>query len=385
MEVSLYRFMPGIYIHIPFCKQACHYCDFHFSTNLENRGAIVRALLEELVLQRDYLGGEEVNTLYFGGGTPSVLTPGELDQILDTVHKTFPVNPLAEVTLEANPDDLSREKLKSLRQAGINRLSVGIQSFDDAVLKFLHRAHDAAVARQCISDAYEVGFQNISLDLIYAIPDQDEVVWERNIEEALRLKPQHISSYSLTIEEKTTFGRWAAKGKLTPVADDTAGHQLLVLVDRLERAGFEQYEVSNFSLPGFQSKHNSSYWRSEKYLGVGPSAHSYDGASRQFNVSNNAFYLKALQERRIPATIEVLTREDQINDYLLTTLRTSWGTDLARILNLWGYDLLAAHEGYIGALVENGHALLESRVLRLTKNGKLLADKIASDLFLLTP
>ena len=376
--------MAGIYIHIPFCKQACHYCDFHFSTNLENRAPIVQALSEELVLQRDYLGGEEVNTLYFGGGTPSVLTLRELDQILDTVHKTFSVNPHAEVTLEANPDDLSREKLKALRQAGINRLSVGIQSFDDAVLKFLHRAHDAALAKRCIFDAYEVGFQNISLDLIYAIPDQDEVVWERNIEEALRLKPQHISSYSLTIEEKTTFGRWAAKGKLRPVGDDTAGHQLLVLVDRLERAGFEQYEVSNFSLPGFQSKHNSSYWRSEKYLGVGPSAHSYNGASRQFNVSNNAFYLKALQERRIPATIEVLTREDQINDYLLTTLRTSWGTDLARILNLWGYDLLAAHEGYIGALVENGHALLESRVLRLTKNGKLLADKIASDLFLLT-
>ncbi|WP_228450848.1 radical SAM family heme chaperone HemW [Chryseolinea soli] len=385
MQVSLYRFMAGIYIHIPFCKQACHYCDFHFSTNLENRAAIVQALSEELVLQRDYLGVEAVNTLYFGGGTPSVLTPRELDQILDTVHKTFSVNSLAEVTLEANPDDLSREKLKALRQAGINRLSVGIQSFDDTVLKFLHRAHDATLAKRCISDAYEVGFQNISLDLIYAIPDQDEVVWERNIEEALRLKPQHISSYSLTIEEKTTFGRWAAKGKLMPVNDDTAGHQLLVLVDRLERAGFEQYEVSNFSLPGFQSKHNSSYWRSEKYLGVGPSAHSYNGVSRQFNVSNNAFYLKALQERRIPATIEVLTREDQINDYLLTTLRTSWGTDLARILSLWGYDLLAAHEGYIGALVENGHALLEGRVLRLTKNGKLLADKIASDLFLLTP
>jgi oxygen-independent coproporphyrinogen-3 oxidase len=384
MQVSLYRFMAGIYIHIPFCKQACHYCDFHFSTNLENRATIVQALSEELVLQRDYLGGEDVNTLYFGGGTPSVLSPRELDQILDTVHKTFSVNPHAEVTLEANPDDLSRDKLMALRQAGINRLSVGIQSFDDAVLKFLHRAHDAALARRCISDAYEVGFQNISLDLIYAIPDQDEVVWERNIEEALHLKPQHISSYSLTIEEKTTFGRWAAKGKLTPVGDDTAGHQLLVLVDRLERAGFEQYEVSNFSLPGFQSKHNSSYWRSEKYLGVGPSAHSYNGVSRQFNISNNAFYVKALQEQRIPATIEVLTREDQINDYLLTTLRTSWGTDLARILSLWGYDLLAAHERYIGALVENGHALLESQVLRLTKKGKLLADKIASDLFLLT-
>jgi oxygen-independent coproporphyrinogen-3 oxidase len=385
MQVSLCCFMAGIYIHIPFCKQACHYCDFHFSTNLENRGAIVRALLDELVLQRDYLGGEEVNTLYFGGGTPSLLTLSELDQLLDSVHKNFSVDPHAEITLEANPDDLSREKLTALHRAGINRLSVGIQSFDDRVLTFLHRVHDSSLAKRCILDAYEIGFRNISLDLIYAIPDQDEAVWERNIEEALRLNPQHISSYSLTIEEKTTFGRWAAKGKLTAIGDDAAGHQLLVLVDRLEHAGFEQYEVSNFSLPGYQSKHNGSYWRSEKYLGVGPSAHSYNGISRQFNVSNNAFYLKALQERRIPATIEVLTREDQINDYLLTTLRTSWGTDLTRLLNLWGYDLLATHEGYVGALVENGHAELDSRVLRLTKTGKLLADKIASDLFLLTP
>jgi len=345
---------------------------------------MVQAIGEELALQRDYIGGEAVNTLYFGGGTPSLLTDGELGGLLNVLDKNFSISPDAEVTLEANPDDLTREKLKALRRAGINRLSVGIQSFDDQVLHFLHRAHNATLAKRCIADAYDVGFQNISLDLIYAIPDQDIGVWEQNIEEALRLKPQHISSYSLTIEERTAFGRWAAKGKLRPVEDDAAGQQLLVLVDRLERAGFEQYEVSNFSLPGFRSRHNSSYWRSEKYLGVGPSAHSYNGISRQFNVSNNAFYLKALGEKRIPATVEMLTRQDQVNDYLLTTLRTAWGADLAHVLRTWDHDLLTLHEGYIGALLENGHAVLENRVLRLTKSGKLLADKIAADLFFVT-
>ncbi|MBL0742143.1 radical SAM family heme chaperone HemW [Chryseolinea lacunae] len=377
--------MAGIYLHIPFCKQACHYCDFHFSTNLDNRASIVAAITEELVLQRDYLQGERVNTVYFGGGTPSLLSEAELNGMLDTLYKTFPVNTGAEFTLEANPDDLTKDKLASLRRSGINRLSIGIQSFDDAVLKFLNRAHNATLASQCVVDAYDAGFENISIDLIYAIPDQTEAVWEENIQKALNLNPQHISSYSLTIEQKTAFGRWAAAGKLRPVDDDLAGQQLQVLVGRLEGAGFDQYEVSNFALPGFQSRHNSSYWKSEAYLGVGPSAHSYNGAHRQFNISNNSLYLKALQAKTIPATREELTREDQINDYLLTTLRTAWGADLTHIFNTWHYDVPTTHGPYLNDLLRSQYASLDNNILRLTRRGKLLADKIASDLFLLTP
>lgn len=377
--------MAGIYIHIPFCKQACYYCDFHFSTNQKNRGDIVKALAAEVRLQREYLGEEEIETVYFGGGTPSLLSASELNDILQTVYKTFSVRKGAEVTLEANPDDLTKETLKDIRDAGINRLSIGIQSFEDEILRYLNRAHDAAMSAMSVQDAYDAGFTNISLDLIYAIPGQDDVLWQKNIERVLALRPQHISAYSLTIEEKTAFGRWAAQGRLKPVADDLSATQLQMLVERLEPKNYAQYEVSNFSLPGLESKHNSNYWKGKKYLGIGPSAHSYNGVSRQFNVSNNRRYLDALADEQIPATLEILTREDRINEYLLTTLRTSWGTSLAKLRKELNFDLLAEHGPYLRSLQENGLATLENDLLILTKNGKLLADKIASDLFVIVP
>ncbi|MBT1706760.1 radical SAM family heme chaperone HemW [Fulvivirgaceae bacterium PWU5] len=373
--------MAGIYFHIPFCKQACHYCDFHFSTNQEKKGEMVGALVRELELQKSYLGGEPVGTVYFGGGTPSLLSVAEIEMLLQTVAKNFALAPAGEITLEANPDDLHAEKLVALRAAGVNRLSIGIQSFDDQVLHFLHRAHSASTAQQCLEQARAAGFNNISLDLIYAIPGQPLETWRENIRRALSFAPEHISSYSLTIEEKTAFGKWAATGKLKAVEDDLAAAQLEMLVEMLDAAGYEQYEVSNFARAGYYSRHNSSYWQQKKYLGIGPSAHSYDGHSRQHNVANNHLYLRGLQEDKIPFTREVLTPEDVINEYLLTTLRTSWGADLQKLRQELQYDLQALHGPYLNTLCSENLAIVSGDTMRLTRRGKMLADKIAADLF----
>jgi oxygen-independent coproporphyrinogen-3 oxidase len=377
--------MAGIYIHIPFCTQACHYCDFHFSTNQVKRLEIIKAMEREISLQKEYLEGEEIQTVYFGGGTPSLLSESELDIVLQAIHKNFSLSPTRELTLEANPDDLTREKLREFKKAGINRLSIGIQSFDDGILKLLNRVHDSGMAKSSVNNAHEAGFNNLSVDLIYAIPQQDDNRWKKNIDEVLILKPKHISAYALTIEEKTVFGHWAAQGKIKAVDDDLAAIQLQILVDFLEKGNYEQYEVSNFSQPGFQSLHNSNYWKDKKYLGVGPSAHSYNGVSRQYNMSNNRGYLNSILDHKIPATLEILTREDKINEYLLTTLRTSWGTNLAKLRRDFGVDLETNHSAYIRSLQENKLAILENHTLLLTKAGKLLADKIASDLFVLAP
>jgi oxygen-independent coproporphyrinogen-3 oxidase len=373
--------MAGIYIHIPFCKQACHYCDFHFSTNQNSRVPVLDALTEELRLQNMYLKAAEIKTIYLGGGTPSLLSGQELDQIFSTIHKNYMVADDAEITLEANPDDLSKPRLTEMKKIGINRLSIGIQSFDNSVLKFLNRAHDADLAIRSYNDARDTGFENISIDLIYAISGQNLDAWQKNIDRTLALAPEHISAYSMTIEPKTVFGKWSAAKKLEQVSDDIAANDLLYLITSLENAGFEHYEVSNFCRPGFISKHNSNYWKSEMYLGIGPSAHSYNGASRQFNVSNNSAYVTSILSKKIPATVEVLTREDKINDFLLTTLRTSWGADLSTLRKNFQYDLLEVHQAYIENLTENRLATVENEMLRLTKSGRLLADKIAADLF----
>jgi oxygen-independent coproporphyrinogen-3 oxidase len=376
--------MAGIYVHIPFCKQACHYCDFHFSTNTAKRRELIQAIEKEIALQRNYLGREQINTIYFGGGTPSLLSEEEVSELLTVINSMFNVSMSAEITLEANPDDLMTEKLTGFKRIGINRLSIGIQSFDDGVLKFLNRAHSSTVAINSFKNARAIGFENISIDLMYSLPGQDLQSWKKNIIQALALNPEHISSYSLTIEEKTVFGKWASKKKIKAVDNDVAAHELLILIDELEQAGYEHYEVSNFSKPGYISKHNSSYWKGKKYLGAGPSAHSYNGLSRQYNISNNHLYLHSLQADKIPATIEVLSREDKINDWLLTTLRTSWGTNLEKLRQDHQYDLLKIHGHYVQQLIDNKHALLTDKSLILTKKGRLLADKIASDLFSMT-
>lgn len=342
---------------------------------------MVGAFMRELELQKSYLGEEPVETVYFGGGTPSLLSVAEIETLLQAIARNFTLVPSGEITLEANPDDLYAEKLQALRAAGVNRLSIGIQSFDDQVLHFLHRAHTASAAQQCLEQARAAGFANISLDLIYAIPGQPVETWRENILRALSFAPEHISSYSLTIEEKTAFGKWAAAGKLKAVEDDLAATQLEMLVEMLEAAGYEQYEVSNFARPGYYSRHNSSYWQQKKYLGIGPSAHSYDGKSRQFNVANNHAYLRALQADNIPGTREELSPADVVNDYLLTTLRTSWGADLLKLRQELHYDVQALHGPYLEMLYAEHLAIVSGDSLRLTRRGKMLADKISADLF----
>jgi len=375
--------MAGIYIHVPFCKQACYYCDFHFSTNQQYRDEMLHAIIKEITLQKNYLGQQLIETVYFGGGTPSLLHTNELNSILETIQSNFQLIQNPEITLEGNPDDLDSSKLEDLFKIGINRLSIGIQSFHNELLTFLHRAHDASSAVACIRLAREAGFKNISIDLIYGIPGENDDMWMSDIRQAIELDPEHISCYSLTIEAKTVFGKWSATGKLKPVDDEVAARHLEILMDQLEGAGFEHYEISNFSKPGFQSKHNTSYWKQALYLGVGPSAHSYNATSRQFNISNNSLYVKAIERGEIPFEKEILSREDRANEYILTTLRTQWGTNLKQVYSLYGYDILTEHNMYLAQLLKGGLAVLKDDILLLTRKGKLLADKISSDLFTL--
>jgi oxygen-independent coproporphyrinogen III oxidase len=371
--------MGGIYLHIPFCHQACYYCDFHFSTNLSLLDDMSKAIAEELVMQRSYLR-EPVQSVYFGGGTPSVLTPDTIERLLALIRDHYRLEADLEVTLEANPEDLTPAYLRAIRSAGINRLSIGIQSFHDETLKLLNRNHTSVGAIQCVGDAREAGFGNISLDLIYAIPGR-EAHWKSDLDTALSMNPEHLSAYSLTIEEKTVFGKWQARGKFSAANEDVSASEFDLLIDTMEGAGYEQYEISNFAKPGFYSRHNSSYWKQISYLGVGPSAHSYNIRSRQFNIANNHLYLKNIREGKIPSTLEELTREDQINDYLLTTLRTMWGSDLSKLKNEYQFDLSGIRRDYIERLLNDGHAMIEGNHLILTRKGKFLADKISSDLF----
>lgn len=374
--------MAGIYIHIPFCKQACHYCDFHFSVNQNRKSAMVEAIVSEIKLQKHYLGSEVISTVYFGGGTPSLLSELELDQILKEINHQFTLEEDTEITLEANPDDLTYSKLRMLTQLGINRLSIGIQSFNDTSLKYLNRAHNSNEAVKCIEDARKAGFDNLSIDLIYAIPSDDHRLWESDLSRVVALAPNHISSYCLTVEPQTVFGRKLKKGELKVASDDFAAHQFELLVGTLTDNGYAQYEVSNFCKAGFHSKHNSNYWRQEKYIGIGPSAHSYNGLSRQFNVNHNQKYLQSISKGVIPFELETLSRIDLINEYILTTLRTSWGTSLEYLSSLHAYDLLSDQNTYISTLIEKGFAIIENKHIKLTLSGKLLADKISSDLFL---
>ena len=340
-------------------------------------------MAEEILLQKDYLEGETLQTIYFGGGTPSLLDASEVSLLLTAISNIHSVSGDAEITLEANPDDLSLASLRDLKSAGVNRLSIGVQSFDDEMLTYLNRAHQAHTAIESVDAAVSAGFENISIDLIYAIPGLTEKAWDRNLSEAIRLNPQHISAYSLTIEEKTAFGNWQRKGRIQPVDETLAAAQLERLMERLTPAGYNQYEISNFAKAGFQSRHNSSYWKGIKYLGIGPSAHSYNLVSRQFNVANNYLYLRSIKEGNVPCQVETLNRKDHVNEYILTTLRTDKGCNVNLLWRNFGYDLLGLHNDYIRQLQRHDLVTIEDDSLRLTNAGRLLADKISSDLFLI--
>jgi oxygen-independent coproporphyrinogen-3 oxidase len=377
--------MAGLYLHIPFCKKACHYCDFHFSTQLDIKTQLSSALAKELSLQSGYLGGENLETIYFGGGTPSLLSEAELNLIFNSIHKYFKVQVGAEVTLEANPDDLTQEKLSELKSAGINRLSIGIQSLDNQVLRFLNRSHDSQQALKSIDAARGAGFPNINVDLIYAIPGRNISLLKKDIDQLLALHPEHISAYSLTIEEKTVFGNWASRGKLSPETEEENASQFDLVMDKLAEDGFEQYEISNYARPGFQSQHNSSYWKQKKYLGIGPSAHSFNGSQRQVNISSNYSYLKAIETGELPATTEALSLENRINEYIMTSLRTVWGCNTDYLQQNFQFDLLKHKAHYLDHVIKNELIRLQEKTLVLTRSGKMLADKITSDLFVAEP
>jgi oxygen-independent coproporphyrinogen-3 oxidase len=371
-----------LYVHIPFCRQACHYCDFHFSTNTSNKRAIVEAIAKEIVMRKDYLPGKELQTIYFGGGTPSLLDTFELSFLMETIRKHFNVDPDAEITLEANPDDLNKEKLIQLHAAGINRLSIGIQSFHEPHLKYLNRIHDAYEAGNCVKLAQDTGIGNISIDLIYAIPAADHTILRQDIQKAFELDVAHISAYCLTIEPQTAFGSWLKKKQIKPIDEEFAAVQFEILIEGLAANGYEQYEISNFARNGQYSRHNSSYWKQRPYLGVGPSAHSYNQVSREYNVSNNAQYLKAISGHKTPSTIEILSPADQTNEYLLTGLRTKWGCQLSVLDQLSNSRFELENRAGISQMAQKGWLFTNNGTILLTQAGKLFADRVASDLFI---
>ncbi len=374
--------MSGIYIHIPFCKQACHYCDFHFSTSMKKKDEMVLALAKEIQMRKKEFENETIETIYFGGGTPSVLTTPEIQFLIDAVYKNYAVAENPEITIEANPDDLSKERIIELSKSPINRLSIGIQSFFEEDLTMMNRAHNSAEAKVCLEEATNY-FDNISLDLIYGIPGMSNEKWKQNIETALSFGIPHISSYSLTVEPKTALNKLIQTGKIAKPKDEVAEEHFQILVETLEANGFIHYELSNFGKENYFSKNNSAYWLGKKYLGIGPSAHSYDGISRSWNVSNNAIYLKSLEENKLPNETEILSKSDRYNEYIMTGLRTIWGVSLDRIEKEFGNEYLDYLQKQALKFIKDDLLFIKNNVLKPTQKGKFLTDGIASDLFYL--
>lgn len=371
--------MAGIYIHIPFCRKRCHYCDFFKSTDLSQKARILGALKKELIIRSGELVSEEINTIYLGGGTPSVLLIDELKSLLETITENYSVSSEAEITMEANPDDLSQAVLSCLREYGFNRLSMGIQSFSEADLKLMNRRHGVMQAVQSVKWAKSAGFQNISIDLIYGLPNQTMEEWERNIQIAIQLDVQHISAYNLTYHEGTVFYDQLKKGILKELPDELSLQQFEVLIKRLKEAGFEHYEISNFCKPGYYSQHNSSYWKNKKYLGIGPSAHSFDLTSRRWNVSSIAGYLDGVENDKNYCEFEILTEQDRYNDYIITGLRTIWGVSESLIGTEFSEKYLIHFRAAKDRYKQCGHLLEASDTITLSAEGLFISDQIMAD------
>ncbi|PRP68026.1 radical SAM family heme chaperone HemW [Nonlabens agnitus] len=374
--------MSGIYIHIPFCKQACHYCDFHFVTSMKHKNRVVAALQEELRLRSSEAKNTSIETIYFGGGTPSVLESTAIDAIIETVYSNYQVIADPEITLEANPDDLTPEKIAALAKTKINRLSIGVQSFFEEDLKLMNRAHNAVEAMECISLSRK-RFPNISIDLIYGIPGLTDDRWRENLFKAIDLKVPHISSYALTVEDDTALKTFIEKGIIDEVDDEQAQRQFNILLDTMQLHSYENYEFSNFGKEGFFSRNNTAYWTGKSYIGIGPSAHSFDGKRRAWNINNNVKYLKAIEAGDLPQETEELTVVDRYNEYIMTGLRTIYGVSLSHVELEYGSKfkeyLLQQSTNYL-----KDHLLyLDDDTLRVTRKGKFLSDGIASELFML--
>ena len=373
--------MAGIYIHIPFCKKACHYCNFHFSTNLGTKNLMVDAICSEIKLKHELIHQEVIHSVYFGGGTPSMLDQSELDRIMNTLNKHFLIAGTAEITLEANPDDLTKQKSLELQKSGINRLSMGVQSFFDKDLTWMGRAHTAKQAKESILDAIDSGIHNISVDLIYGSPTTTHIMWETNLLEAIKLGIPHISSYCLTVEENTALAHKIHNGKTIGPDSDQASDQFDILMNVLESADYDHYEISNFARNGFIAVHNTNYWKGIPYLGIGPSAHSYYNDSRSWNIAHNMKYIENIQQGNIPEEREMLSIIMKYNEYVMTGLRTKWGVQKAHIEQL-GEDILAHFEKNIERHVINKMVNETEGSIVLTRAGKYYADRIAMDLFM---
>ena len=374
--------MAGIYIHIPFCKQACFYCDFHFSTSLKKKEDMIVALIKEIALRKEELGDTTIETIYFGGGTPSVLSASEIKELIAAVYLNFEVVKNPEITLEANPDDLSEEKIIALSKSPINRLSIGVQSFFEKDLKLMNRAHNAAEAKKSLVLATRY-FENISLDLIYGIPGCTNEEWLANIKIALSFGIPHISSYALVVEPHTALKTMIEKGKIKNVDDAKTQEQFQILIKELAIGGFIQYEVSSFGKEGFFSKNNSSYWLGVAYLGIGPSAHSFDGKQRSWNIKNNTKYIKSIQENVLPIERETLSTTDQYNEFVMTGLRTIWGVSLEKIKANFGKKYLDYLQNQSKKHIEETLLFVENGTLKTGEKGRFLVDGIAADLFML--
>lgn len=373
--------MAGIYFHIPYCKQACHYCDFHFSTVLNTRDEMVEAMLREVENRASELASKEVESIYFGGGTPSILSVQQIDALLSKVHSSFTVAEGAEITLEANPDDLSPTALQDWKDIGINRLSIGLQSFHNEDLTWMNRAHNSEEALNAVWEAREVGFENLTVDLIYGLPTWKGDEWQQNLEELKKLNVPHFSAYILTVEEKTALGVMVSKGLERVATDDQIETEYQQLTTFAKEQGYEHYEVSNFALPGNRSRHNGNYWKGAPYLGIGPGAHSFDGKQRRWNVSNNNIYIKSLKSDASYFETEDLSRFDQYNEHIMTQLRTAEGIDLDECKSIYGLRPDEVEPLFWFDLIEEGKLIGINGRFRVTEAAWLVSDRIASDLF----
>ena len=372
--------MAGIYIHIPFCKQKCSYCDFHFSTNLQHKSNLIQAINKELEIRKNEIS-TPLETIYFGGGTPSILSEIELESIFETIYKNYSTKNLKEITLEANPDDLNKEKLNFLKSTPINRFSIGVQSFFEEDLKLMNRAHNAQEAETSIKLAQDFGFENITIDLIYGSTTTTNEMWKQNLQKAIELNVPHISSYALTVEEKTILDHQIKKGITKPVDEDRQNEQFQLLIDTLTSNDFIQYEISNFGKEDYFSLHNSNYWKGIHYLGIGPSAHSYNGKTRAWNIANNSKYIQTINENKLPQEIEVLNEVEQFNEMIMIGLRTIYGIDLDRINSEFPQPLIDSFHQELNQLINENLVEKKENKIILKPEAKFFADGIASRLF----
>lgn len=375
--------MAGIYIHVPFCKQKCNYCNFHFSTKQDNVEELVSGMIIELDQRKSYLKTKKIDSIFFGGGTPSIIDVKHIINIIEKIYSLFDVKKTAEITMEFNPDDIKKEKLNKLRQAGINRLSIGIQSFNNEDLIFMNRSHNAKEAISSIKLAKECGFNNMSIDLIYGVQNQTDKTWKKNLNKMFELEIDHFSAYALTVEPDTKLNYLIKKKRVQPTSELKAENHFKILQEESLKMGYEQYEISNFCRKNKFAQHNTSYWKDKAYLGIGPSAHSYNGKSRRWNISNNLKYITLINNSEKYFDEEKLSPTQKYNEYTLTSLRTIWGVSLDYLENNFDQHIVSHFKKNARKWIDNKNIILEKNNVRLTNKGMLFADAISSDLFII--